>query len=288
MPSEELGRWLARVGSPERLVCATDFDGTLSEIVSRPELASTPERVPVALRRLAERIRRVVVISGRPVAFLADRLGVECAASTTSSLELDREPDGGLWLVGLYGAEWQRAGEAVVRLDPGPGAASRLDEARRRLEAALEAAGASAKDAQLEPKPFSVTLHWRRVDDEEVAALLWRSAHRVADELGLVVGEGKRAAELHLPGLPHKGDALERFSAGASGVCYLGDDFGDVPAFAALHRLGAERGLATLAVAVGADAPDELRAEADLTLGSPTEAVSFLEALARWAGEAER
>jgi trehalose 6-phosphate phosphatase len=284
---EDVERWLECVGSPDRLVCATDFDGTLSEIVSRPDLARAPEQVPALLRRLAERLRRVLVVSGRPVAFLADRLGLsegDAQESLSAYGGAALDPDaGGLWLVGLYGAEWQREGEAPVRLDLGPEATERLQVALERLSAAVGEAGPDARDAELEPKPFSVTLHWRRVRDEAVAAFLRQEAQRVADELGLMVGEGKRAAELHLPGLPHKGDALERFSTGAAGICYLGDDLGDVPAFASLHRLGAERHLATLAVAVGEDAPDELLAEADLVLASPAEVISMLESLAAWA-----
>lgn len=288
MAGEDLERWLECVGSPDRLVCATDFDGTLSEIVSRPDLATAPARVPALLRRLAGSLRRVVVVSGRPVAFLADRLGViegdGAERMAPDAVGSALEPDvRGLWLVGLYGAEWQRDGEAPVRLDLGPGTTDRLQAALERLSAAVGEVGPEGQEAELEPKPFSVTLHWRRVRDEAVAAALWQAAYRVAHELGLVVGEGKRAAELHLPGLPHKGDALERFSAGATGICYLGDDLGDVPAFASLHRLGAERRLATLAVAVGEDAPDQLLAEADLVLGSPAEAISLLESLAGWA-----
>src|SRR3546814_18280112 len=46
-----------------------------------------------------------------------------------------------------------------------------------------------------------------------------------------------------------KGSAVEELVAGLDAACFMGDDVGDLPAFAALDRL-AERGVATLKVAV--------------------------------------
>jgi len=53
----------------------TDYDGTLAPIVDDPERAEPLPGAVDALARLARRYARVGVISGRPGAWLAARLG---------------------------------------------------------------------------------------------------------------------------------------------------------------------------------------------------------------------
>src|SRR3954469_18159782 len=78
------------VAQPDGAGIVTDFDGTLAPIVLDPAAARALPGVGPLLGRLAARYSRVGVVSGRPAAFLLDRLG----------------PVEGLRLVGLYGLEW--------------------------------------------------------------------------------------------------------------------------------------------------------------------------------------
>src|SRR5579859_4469297 len=94
-PDADLWRpWLDR---PERSGVLVDFDGTLSAIVDRPELARPLPGAREALGALAARYGLVAVVSGRPVAFLVEHLAVP-----------------GVRLSGLYGLEAWHDGEVAV------------------------------------------------------------------------------------------------------------------------------------------------------------------------------
>ena len=68
--------------------------------------------------------------------------------------------------------------------------------------------------------------------------------------------------------------------SGARAVVVVGDDLGDLPAFAAVARL-AEEGLTGLRVAVRSEeAPQDLLAAADLVLDGPQGVLEFLGRLA--------
>ena len=74
---------------------------------------------------------------------------------------------------------------------------------------------------------------------------------------------------------------MEQLAAGCSAACFLGDDIGDLPAFAALGRLAAADGLATVGVAVqDAETAPEVAAAADLIVEGPAGAMAVLAWLA--------
>jgi len=75
------------------LVC--DFDGVLSPIVADATTSAMPPQVASALGRLARCLGLVAVISGRPLAFLRERVPVP-----------------GIPLLGSYGIEQFRHGES--------------------------------------------------------------------------------------------------------------------------------------------------------------------------------
>src|SRR5207245_1022485 len=136
-----------------------DFDGSLSPIVPDPPLAMVLPAARAALARLVPRLARVAVISGRPVSFLADALGLA-----------------GVVYVGVYGLERLVDGEVVVdeRVGPWVDAVARAaDEA----EAALPGLFVERKGT------VAVTIHWRREPERGADALAW--AEGVARQLGL-------------------------------------------------------------------------------------------------------
>jgi trehalose 6-phosphate phosphatase len=88
--------------------------------------------------------------------------------------------------------------------------------------------------------------------------------------------------ELRPPVPSDKGDAVRRVVAesGARAVVVVGDDVGDLPAFAAVARLVSE-GHDGMRVAVrSAEAPPELLASADVVLDGPEGVLDFLRRLA--------
>lgn len=244
----------------------SDFDGTLAPIVEDPADARPLPGVTDALGRLAARVARVGVISGRPAAFLVSHL-----ARTGASL----------W--GLYGLEEvERDDDGETRVVPLPEAEEWrpvVDEVTARAEREL------GDRAGVERKQLTLTLHYRR--NPEVRPALHEWAEEAARRTGLTLDEAKMSYELSPP-VPHgKGVVLERAADGLRAACFFGDDRGDIGAFDALDRLGA-RGLATVRVAVRSDeAPAELLDRADLVLDGPPDVLASLDLLAGGGGGPE-
>jgi len=241
----------------------TDFDGTLAEIVPDPATS-----VPVAgavdvLHSLAEHLGVVAVVSGRPVAFLLDRLGRTGPGPRVS-------------LFGLYGLERASSrtgpGRGDLRAEPGLGVWRAPVAA-----AAGEAVALAGPGVRVEDKGLSVTLHWRDAPDRagETAAV----AGELAARHGLVVHRGRMSAELVPPVAVDKGSVVTDLARDLEAACFLGDDLGDLAAFGALDELRAS-GLGALKIAVASEeAPDELLAAADLVLDGPAAALQLLRAL---------
>jgi len=237
-------------------VVLTDFDGTLSPIVTDADRAVPLPEAPAVLRLLAARYAVVGVVSGRPVSYLQSRLG--------------EVP--GLLLAGLYGMERARDGRISV-----------LDEAvpwRQPVERVAAAAeGAAPPGVVVERKGLSVSLHYRRHPAHQ--SWVERFARDQAADTGLVAHPGRQLMELLPPVAADKGTVVSDLAAGAGAACYLGDDSGDLPAFAALADLR-RAGAHTVAVAVASDeAPEALLEAADTVVDGPAGAVGFLSALAQ-------
>ncbi|HUQ39416.1 MAG TPA: trehalose-phosphatase [Acidimicrobiales bacterium] len=245
------------LSAPARAGVFTDFDGTISAVVRDPAAAMPLPGALEVLARLAARYARVAVVSGRPAAFLVDRLG--------------RPP--GLVLRGLYGIECADAGgDGIVTLGD-------LDRWRPTVEDAARAAEAvMPAGAIVERKGVSVTLHYRTAPEAgpEVCAL----ADALAPRFGLEVHAGRMAVELMPPVRIDKGTTIAELAGGLDAVCFMGDDRGDIPAFQVLDGLAAH-GIATLKVVVRTvEAPPELLVLGDVLADGPADALRILERLA--------
>ncbi|HXF73203.1 MAG TPA: trehalose-phosphatase [Actinomycetota bacterium] len=233
---------------PDRAGIVLDLDGTLAEIVARPELARPVPGAREAVAALVPRYRLVAVLTGRPSAEAAAILGVE-----------------GVRYVGLYGM-----GDA-----PAPPPA---------LARAVGRAAASVAGAWVEDKGASLAVHYRQAPDPRSArARLARSLRAAARAAGWEVVEGKMVLEVVPPGRPMKGAAIGTLvrETGISAALYAGDDVADLDAFDALDRLEAE-GVEAVRVAVaGPETPEELLRRADLVVEGPRGLVALLRDLAR-------
>jgi trehalose 6-phosphate phosphatase len=237
---------------PSRTALLLDFDGTLAAIVDDPEAARPLAGVPEVLADLARTYGRVAVVSGRPVAFLVEHLPPE------------------LDLVGLYGLE-RRIGGMLVE-DPVAAAwRSTVDEV---VEDARRTAG---DGIDVEHKGLSLTLHVRRHPEQAEAALRW--ADDAAARTGLHARRAKMSVELHPPVEVDKGTVVEELVGDLTAVCFLGDDVGDLPAFAAVSRLVREGRAALRIVVDSPEATDEVRAAADLLVDGPEGALDLLRRL---------
>jgi trehalose 6-phosphate phosphatase len=184
-----------------------DFDGSLSEIVARPELARPAEGAREVLGALAERYRLVGIVTGRRSEEVAALLDVPH-----------------LRYFGLYGLDSENeAPELVAAVAP-----------------LVRSASSVVPAAWVEDKGSSIAVHYRQAPDpKEARAALLVALQPVATDGGLRLIEGKMVLELVPPDRPLKGGAVERLAGGHAlqAVLYAGDDHADLDAFAALDRL---------------------------------------------------
>jgi trehalose 6-phosphate phosphatase len=224
-----------------------DFDGTLSPIVAKPELARIRDGARDAIARLVGRYAVVAIVSGRTGDQLRELVGVD-----------------GVRLAALYGLA-----EQVMPL---PDA----------VLAAVREVASSVPGARVEPKGGSVAVHYRAADDAVAArGLLESGLSPVALAAGLDLLRGKMVIELVPAGRPLKEGAVERIveEERLDAVLYAGDDVADIRAFEALDRL-ADRGLRTVKVAVhGRETPLALSDAADVVVDGPAGLVTLLRGL---------
>jgi trehalose 6-phosphate phosphatase len=185
-----------------------DFDGTLVDLVDRPDSVVVDEGLHDLLGALAERLDgRLAIVSGRSIAQLDRFLGRLPAA-----------------LAGSHGIE-RRARNGTTALPPPPVS----------LAAATIAAERFAQNHPgviVEAKSYGVALHYRLASAVEPAA--HRFAAHIASETGLSVQIGKMMVELKPRG--NKGEAIAAFLAeppmAGTFPIFLGDDLTDEPGFA--------------------------------------------------------
>jgi trehalose 6-phosphate phosphatase len=225
-----------------------DFDGSLAEIVARPELARPVDGAREVLAALTGRYRIVGIVTGR---------------RSEEAVALLAVPH--VQVLGLYGLKGDEP-ELVTAVVP-----------------RAETAAAVVAEAWVEDKGASLAVHYRQAPDPvEARSRLLGALQPVATEAGLELIEGKMVLELVPPGRPMKGGAVERLvGRGAlDAVLYAGDDVADLDAFAALDRLAA-RGVVAIKVAVrGPETPPELVETADVAVDGPPGLVELLRQLA--------
>ena len=143
-----------------------DFDGTLAEIVARPEHARPVDGVRDALIELAGRYRTVAIVTGRRSEEVAALLHVPHVT-----------------YVGLYGLE-DGANELVTAIVP-----------------AVQTAAAEIPQAWVEDKGVSVAIHYRQAPDPVSArAALLVALQPVATEAGLELDRGQDGARARAAG----------------------------------------------------------------------------------------
>lgn len=246
-----LERIAGRLREAETLWVATDYDGTLTPIVQRPENATLGGRARAALRHLRGMTgTRVAVLSGRKLADLKRHLGVP-----------------GAYLVGSGGLE---------SLEPGRGRQVHVPRRSRLAPALRQTFDAWCKrfpGAWMEDKKLAISLHYREVPARYRDAFGQGVRRRLrAQRNGLELIHGKMVFEILPTARVDKAAALARWipESGHGGLFYFGDDTNDEPAHALVRTRGG------VAVAVGRTV-----SRAEFALPSPEQVVWFLEWLAR-------
>lgn len=197
-----------------------DFDGTLVDLIERPDAVQVTDRVRAVIAALCARLDgRLAIVTGREAAFVRERLALEGLGIT------------GLGIAGSHGQEIHFPdGTASIPVAPA---------------AIVDAGDALARHAAthggllVERKPLGVALHYRMAPHLEGWSL--SLAQELAAAHGLHLQPGKMMVELRAPG-GDKGSAVARFLetplfAGTIPIM-LGDDLTDEPGFAAAAAHG--------------------------------------------------
>ena len=267
-------RYADLVAAAAGTVVGLDFDGVLSPIVDEPSEAHIHPEAAEVLVDLAEVVRAVAVITGRPARqALAlgdlDDLGAEIGAHGKE-----------LFVFGQYGNErWSSTQRRVISPRPPHG----LSSFERELPGVLRRFDAS--EAYVEEKGLAVAVHTRRLSDPAAARdRLVEPLRSLAERHGLVLEPGRNVVEVRSPGMT-KGHAVRALvdELDAGGFLFGGDDLGDLDAFDAVDALRQE-GLATLLVCSLSDEESALAARADVLVKGPDGVLDLLRRLTRDAG----
>ena len=238
-----------------RVLLLFDYDGTLTPIVDRPDLAVLAPETKALLASLSRDERFILgIISGRSLDDVRGRVGVS-----------------GLVYAGNHGLEIQ--GPGLDFIHP---AAEELRETQGRVYARLREEFVDAPGVILEDKGLTLSLHYRLTPQEYVDNVEKKFADTVAPFLAegqLQIARGKKVLEVRPTGPWNKGTAItkigETYGSSALSV-FFGDDVTDEDGFAVVQEGEG------IAVMVG---PAGQPTQALYRVDSPQEVVETLELL---------
>lgn len=247
-----MNEFFERVAHSEKRALLLDYDGTLAPFTPERDRAFPYPGVTEVVQKLIDSERtRLVLITGRWTEDLIRLLGLRKLPEIWGSHGWEKLRPDGTYEVG----EFEEA------------ALQGLAEA----DAWVESGGLSE---MAEHKPASLAIHWRGLRPREVATIRERVEENLsplAEKKGLQLHEFDGGIELRVPGR-NKGFAvstvLDEMGEGIA-AAYLGDDFTDEDAFAAIKGKGA-----------GVLVREQFRPTiADVRISPPRELLDFLK---RW------
>ncbi len=240
----------AAFSNQKKLVFFIDYDGTLTPIVSRPELAVMSDEMREILKVLSQK-HTVAIVSGRGRRVVEDFVKID-----------------GLFYAGSHGFDIK--GPQISLIQPAAEAVIPLIE---QIIEYLKKEIGSIEGILVEDKKFSVGIHYR-LAQEDIVPEVERVALKIVNkhpELRLM--RGKKVFEILPSFYWNKGMAVRWIMKGlgvafdAACVVYIGDDTTDEDAF----RMIRTRGVGILV----ADEPKS--SSADFLLKSPEEVKVFFE-----------
>jgi len=214
------------VEASPHMVLLSDYDGTLTPIVSRPEEALLSPRVEEKLYTLAQKpAYSVGIVSGRSMEDLKHMVSID-----------------GIYYAGNHGLEIEGPHLRYIS-EPARAAQSLIKGMASEMVTALE----NVDGVIIEDKGLSLSVHYRLVSPEEehIVAEVFRQLTRPLLNDGKIrVTSGKKVYEVRPPIDWHKGKAVEAivreiksaFNLEHVLTVYLGDDTTDEDAFKVLQR----------------------------------------------------
>ena len=244
--------------SASHILLLLDYDGTLTPIVGRPELANLPAGMRRLLQALARQQRlTLAIISGRALVDIKEKVGIR-----------------GIIYAGNHGLEIEGPGISFV--SP---LAEEFKPLLRRMHHELSQALGTIKGVLVEDKGLTLSVHYRQVADDkstEVKDVFERVTGGAATLGKIRITSGKKVYEIRPAVAWDKGKVvkivMEKCGGGGrkSGLLpiYIGDDLTDEDAFRAIENY-----VGGISVFVGdGDSPTSAR----YFLQSPDEVAKFL------------
>ena len=242
------------------ILLLSDYDGTLTPIVSKPDEAILSPGVREKLRILAGKPNfSVGIISGRPLSETRAMVGVE-----------------GIYYAGNHGLEIEGPGLNYIN----PAAEAARAEIKG-LGGQLSASLGNIRGVIIEDKGLGLSVHYRMVeqgDESQVAGVFHRIVSPLLSEGKIIITSGKKVWDVRPPIDWHKGKAVALIGDEIKKLLrleqlltiYLGDDTTDEDAFRVIRR---PQGWS---IFVG---QENMASEADYFLNSPAEVADFLSRL---------
>ena len=242
------------------ILLLSDYDGTLTPIVGRPEEALLSQDVRDKLSTLALKPTCTVgIISGRSLTEIKSMAAIE-----------------GIYYAGNHGLEIEGPGLTYVNQETKEAEAVMKD-----LVGQLTAALGNIDGIIIQDKGLSVSVHYRLVkpeNEDTVAETVHRLTAPLCDEGKIRVFSGKKVWEVRPPIDWDKGKAVESITREIKTLLkleevltiYLGDDTTDEDAFKVIHRPGG------WSIFVGGENPASV---AEYFLNSTIEVEEFLSRL---------
>ena len=233
---------LEELAARSPILLCLDYDGTISDLVSRPAMARPVEGVVAAIKAMAPARDRIAIaiVSGRPVAELRRMtgLGRQVMYAGVHGLEIaGRSDDAGRHDAGNDAEDEGDAEDDVRVADSVALSATELDRVRAWFARNVpDGAGFEVEDKQ-----SAIALHYRNAEPAAAAPLIARFEEFVrTDAPHLRAAHNKMVVEA-LPVAASKGEAVRALSSEAGAAfmpVYFGDDRTDEDAFAALLSRG--------------------------------------------------
>jgi len=198
-----------------------DYDGTLTPIVERPELAVISEDMRQTVKQLAEKYT-VAIVSGRMREDVQNLLGIE-----------------NIFYAGSHGFDIAGPGFSMVQHE-----AEKTIHIVDKVIVHLKKELGTIDGVIIEEKKFSVAVHYRLVDEKHLPQIIRVVEEVVKSEHSLRLMNGKKVFEI-LPNIEwDKGKAIRWIMSALkitwlkSSVIYIGDDVTDENAFRFIRTRG--------------------------------------------------
>ncbi|KAG0513508.1 hypothetical protein BDA96_10G108700 [Sorghum bicolor] len=253
---------IAAAAMGKRIVMFMDYDGTLSPIVTDPDMAFMTPEMRAAVRNVAKHFPTAIV-TGRCIEKVCGFVGLP---------ELYYAGSHGMDIKGPSSKE-----DKTVLLQPAREFLPVINKAYRALEERTK----DTPGARVENNKFCLSVHFRCVDEKSWSSLADKVKAVLRDFPELKLTEGRKVLEIRPSIMWDKGKAVE-FLLKSLGFddstnvlpVYIGDDRTDEDAFKALRERG--QGIGILV----SKCPRET--DASYSLQDPTEVMEFLVRLGQW------